>query len=170
MKKILIPVLVVLLLGACSDKPSENTNQSNNSRSDAGAAPAPQPQQQPRVGDTVIYYSGSGQRFYEAKVSSIEGTRAKLQDKDETIERELAELYTVPTAGNKPGVQLGDIVAARFGQTKVWPGAEVVKVGDKVTVKWLSTGATDDVVPENVLALSPAVAAKVKASFSTKCK
>lgn len=167
MKKILIPVLVVLLVGACSDKAVENANQSTNSRSEAGAAPAPQ---QPKVGDTVIYYSGSGQRFYEAKVSSIDGTRAKLQDKDETIERELADLYAVPTANTKAAVQPGDIIAARFGQTKVWPGAEVVKVGDKVTVKWLSTGETDDVAPENVLALSPAIAAKVKASFSTKGK
>ena len=164
-KKILIPVFVVLMLCACSDKSVENTNQSQNSRSEAGAASTQQ--QQTKVGDTVIYYSSSGQRFYEAKVASIDGTRAKLQDKDETIERELTELYAVPTAGNKPGVKPGDIVAARFGQTKVWPGAEVVKVGDKVTIKWLSTGNTDDVAPENILPLSPAVSAKVKASFKT---
>lgn len=167
MKKILIFVLFLLLLGACSDKPGENTNQSNNSRTETAATSTPW---KPQVGDTVIYHSGSNQRFYEAKVSSIDGTRAKLQDKDETVERELAELYAVPKAGSKTTAQPGDIVAARFGQTKVWPGAEVVKVGDTVTVKWLSTGETDDVAPENVLALSPAVAAKVKASFSTKSK
>lgn len=163
MRKILLLVFVVLLLNACSDKPGESTNVSTDSRSETATPATPQ---QPKAGDTVIYYSNSGQRFYEAKLSSIEGTRAKLQDTDETTERELSELYTVPKAGNKITARAGDIVAARFGQTKVWPGAEVVKVSDKVTIKWLSTGKTDDVLPENVLTLPPAVAAKVKASFT----
>jgi uncharacterized lipoprotein len=162
MKKILPLIFVVLLLGACSNKSGESTNTANNSSSETATTAPPQ---QPKVGDTVIYYSNSGQRFYEARLSSIEGTRAKLEDTDETTERELSELYAVPKTGNKITARAGDIVAARFGQTKVWPGAEVVKVSDKVTIKWLSTGKTDDVSPENVLLLPPAVAAKVKASF-----
>lgn len=162
MRKILFFIFVVLALNACSDKSGENTNVSNSSRPETAPAATPE---QLKAGDTVIYYSNSGQRFYEAKLSSIEGTRAKLQETDETTERELSELYAVPRAGNKITARAGDIVAARFGQTKVWPGAEVVKVSDKVTIKWLSTGKTDDVLPENVLLLQPAVAAKVKASF-----
>ncbi|HYO91307.1 MAG TPA: hypothetical protein VEQ40_06710 [Pyrinomonadaceae bacterium] len=167
MKKILIPVLFALLLGACSDKHGENSNQSHNSRAESSATSTPE---KPQVGDTVIYHSSSGQRFYAAKVTSIEGTRAKLQDRDETVERELAELYAVPKAGNKPTVQPGDIVAARYGQTSVWEAAEVITAGDKVTIKWLSSSGdrTSEVSPESILTLSPAVAAKVKNSFSTK--
>ncbi len=167
MKRFLISICAVLLLGACADKQSVNTEQSNNSRAETVAAPSPA---KPQAGDTIIYLSDSGQRFFEAQILSIEGGRARLQDKDKTVERELAELYSVPKAGNRITAQRGDIVAARFGQTNVWPGAEVVKVEDKVTLKWLSSGKTDEVSPENVLMLSPSVAARVKASFPPPAK
>lgn len=168
MKKIFILTFALFLLGACARQASDNTEVNTNQRASAGTlATAPD---KPQVGDTVIYHSSTGQRFYEAKLLSIDGTRAKLQADEETIERELAELYAVPKAGSKVTAQPGDTVAARFGQTKVWPGAEVVKVGDGVTIKWLSTGNTDEVAHENVLMIQPAAAAKVKASFSTKSK
>jgi hypothetical protein len=162
MKRFLIYICAVLLLGACADKKGANSEQSNNTRSETTAPASPGT---PQAGDTVIYLSDSGQRFFEAQVLSVEGGRARLQDKDKTVERELAELYSVPKAGNKITARRGDIVAARFGQTNVWPGAEVVKVEDRVTLKWLSSGKTDEVSPENVLMLSPSVAARVKASF-----
>jgi hypothetical protein len=170
-KKILIFVLFVQLLGACSDKPGENTAVSNNSRSETIAPEAPD---KPKVGDTVLYQSNSGQRFYEAKVSSIEGTRAKLDDqaRKETAEREVSEIYAIPKAGSKVTVKPGDIIAARYGQSSVWEAAEVVQMGDKVLVKGLSSmsGSTREVLPEHILTLSPAVAARVKNSFSTKSK
>jgi hypothetical protein len=171
MKKILILVLALFLLGACAKQESENTAVATNARPGDGAATtnttAPG---KPQVGDTVIYYSKSGQRFYEAKLLSIDGTRAKLEEDNETIESELADVYSFPRAGSKPTVKAGDIVAARFGRTKVWPGAEVLKVGERVTIKWLSTGNSDEVLPESILMLSPAAAARVKASFQTSGK
>lgn len=170
MKRMLIPFLAVLLLGACSKQPNENTPQAaNNSRSETTAPPASS--DKPKVGDTVIYHSNSKQRFYEAKLSSIEGTRAKLEDtvRNETAERELAEIYALPKAGSKVTVQPGDIVAARYGQSSVWEAGEVVQAGDKITIKGLSSmsGSTREVLPEHVLTLSPAVAAKVKAAFTS---
>lgn len=167
MKKILFLLCIVLLLGACSKNSGEagqTTNGSNtgaaSSSTNADSGPA-----QFQVGDTVIYQSNTGQRFYEAKIVSLEGTRARLQSQVETVEAELSDVYRVPAAGQKVNVRAGDIVAARFGQTAVWPGAQVVKVGDMITVKWLSTGNTDEVSPVNVLALPPAAAVKVRASF-----
>ncbi len=162
MKKLLISICAVLLLAACSDRASVNSEKPESPRAQATPLSSPN---SPQAGDTVIYHSDTGQRFYEAKIKSIEGTRARLQDGDKTVERELADLYAVPRAGHNVTAQPGDIVAARYGQTLAWPGAEVLKVGDKVTLRWLSNGKTDEVSQENVLALPPAVAAKVKASF-----
>jgi hypothetical protein len=162
MKKLLIYICAVLMLSACSDKAGVNGEKPDNPRAQATPLPSPN---SPQAGDTVIYHSDTGQRFYEVKIKSIEGTRARLQDGDKTVERELADLYAMPKAGQKVTAQPGDIVAARYGQTLVWPGAEVLKVGDKVTLKWLSNGKTEEVSHENVLALPAAVAAKVKASF-----
>lgn len=170
MKKLITLVLTLLLLGACTKQPNENSKATTNSRPDAGAATNSTTPDTPKAGDTVIYQSNTGQRFYEAKLLSIEGTRAKLQAETETIESELADVYALPKAGNKVTAKPGDIVAARFGQTKVWPGAEVLKVGERITVKWLSTGKSDEVEHENVLMISPAAAARVKASFSSSNK
>lgn len=168
MKRMLVLLVIVLLLGACSKQSSEGTEGANNSRSETTAPPASS--DKPKIGDTVIYQSNSGQRFYEAKLSGIEGTRAKLEDtaRNETAERELTEIYAVPKAGSKVTVKPGDIIAARFGQSSVWEAGEVVQAGDKITLKGLSSmsGSTREVLPEHVLTLSPAVAAKVKAAFS----
>ncbi len=171
MKKMLILVLALFALGACAKQESGNSEAANNSRprDDAATANTTAPDK-PQVGDTVIYHSKTGQRFYEAKLLSIDGTRAKLQADSETIESELRDVYSFPKAGSKPAPKAGDIVAARFGQTKVWPGAEVLKVGERITIKWLSTGNSDEVAPESILMLSPAAAAKVKASFTTSGK
>jgi hypothetical protein len=172
MKRMLVLLLAVLLLGACSKQSGAGTEGSNNSRSETTAPPSSS--DKPKAGDTVLYQSNSGQRFYEAKLTSIEGTRAKLEDTDrkETAERELADIYAMPKAGSKATVQPGDIIAARFGQTSVWEAGEVVRVGDKITLKGMSSlsGSTREVLPEHVLTLSPAVAAKVKAAFTSKSK
>jgi hypothetical protein len=170
MKKLLTLAFTLLLLGACAKQANENTEGSTNARSDAGAATNTIAPDKPQAGDTVVYQSNTGQRFYEAKLLSIEGTRAKLQTEAETIESDLSDVYPLPKAGNKVTAKAGDIVAARFGQTKVWPGAEVVKVGERVAIKWLSTGKSDEVAPENVLMLSPSAAARVKASFPSSGK
>jgi ABC-type Fe3+-hydroxamate transport system substrate-binding protein len=170
MKKLLTLAFTLLLLGACARQSSENTELSNNARPGAGAATNTAAPDKPQAGDTVVYQSNTGQRFYEAKLLSIEGTRAKLQTETETIESDMADVYPIPKAGNRVTARAGDIVAARFGQTKVWPGAEVVKVGERVTIKWLSTGKSDEVAPENVLMISTAAAARVKASFPSSGK
>ena len=168
MKRMLILLLAVLLFGACSKQSGEGTEGSNNSRSETASSSSASPDK-PKVGDTVLYQSNSGQRFYEAKLSSIEGTRAKLDDtvRKETAERELADIYALPKAGSKVTVQPGDIIAARFGQSSVWEAGEVIQVGEKITLKGMSSmsGSTREVLPEHVLTLSPAVAAKVKAAF-----
>jgi hypothetical protein len=172
MKRILIPLTIVLLLGACSKQSGDNTQVATNSRSETTSSSAST--DKPKAGDTVLYPSNSGQRFYEAKLLSIEGTRAKLEDADrkETAERELADIYAMPKAGSKVTAKSGDIVAARFGQTSVWEAGEVVQVGDKITLKSMSSmsGTTREVLPEHVLTLSPEAAAKVKAAFTSKSK
>jgi hypothetical protein len=108
--------------------------------------------------------------FYEAKLLSVEGTQAKLLYDDRTVERNLSDVYSIPKAGDKIMVKAGDFVAARYGQLPTWPTAKVVQVRDnKITVQWI-TGANDtaEVSPENVLAVSPSAAAKIREAAAKK--
>lgn len=166
MKKFLLFMLAAVLFGACQTGSNSGTEPSGQPRS-SGSPSSPSAANSFAVGDTVLYHSNTGQRFYEAKITNLEGTRVKLSRDNETVESNISDLYRVPKPGDKPTVKAGDIVAARFGQTAVWAGAEVVTARDNaVTVKWLSTGKNDDVLPENVLPLSATAAAKVKESFN----
>lgn len=163
MKAILLS-LTLMFAVAC---PSAGTNTSNSEVLTRTDTKGPAEKAEYAVGDTVLHHSSSGQRFYEGKIVSLEGKKARVSYNDETVESDVSNLYPVPKAGEKKTPAAGDTVAARFGQTAVFPGAEVVKAdGDKVTVKWFSTGKTEDVAPENVLALPPAAQERVKKSFS----
>jgi regulatory protein YycI of two-component signal transduction system YycFG len=120
------------------------------------------------VGDKVLYLSSSGQRFYEATITALEGKKARLKYNDESVESDIADVYRLPKPGEKKNIKVGDIVAARFGQTAVWAGAEVTAVdGDKITVKWLSTGKPEEVSSDNILTLSDATQVRVKYAFKT---
>ena len=124
---------------------------------------------QPKVGDDVIYMFDE-YHFYEAKLLSLDGNKAKLLYDGKNIEKDLAEIYSIPKAGDKPAVKVGDFVAARYGKLPTWPTAKVKEIKDaKITVEW-NTGSNDtmEVAPENVIAVSPSAAANIKEAAAKK--
>lgn len=164
--KIIFLTLTLILAGACggASSPSNSTNNSAAQTNTSSATASPSSEF--TVGDTVLHHSKSGQRFYEAKITALEGKNARLTYNNETVESDVSDLYRLPKTGEKKDFKAGDIVAARFGQTAVWAGAEIVKTdGDKITVKWLSTGQNAEVSSENILTLSAATQARVKKAF-----
>jgi hypothetical protein len=159
MRLFLIFTLSVLFC-ACGRDASQNRAGYGSAQSGESA---PHVTRQPATGDTVIYMFDE-YHFYEAKLLSVDGGRAKLLYDERTVERDASDVYPIPKAGDKVTVKAGDFVAARYGKLPTWPTAKVVQVGDdKITVKWL-TGAKDvvEVSPENVLAVSPSAAAKIQ--------
>jgi len=166
--KIIFLILTLILTGACGgpSNPLNSTNESAAHPSNSNRAISPGSGF--AVGDTVLHLSKSGQRFYEAKITSLEGKTARLTYNDETVESDVSDIYRLPKADEAKDFKKGDIVAARFGQTGVWAGAEIVKRDDeKVTVKWLSTGKNAEVSAENILTLPAETQARVKKAFET---
>jgi hypothetical protein len=166
--KIIVLTLTFIFIVACrSGDNTTNSNARNSVQSNTNAT-KPATSGEFAVGDKVLHHSSSGQRFYEATIVSLEGKKARVNYNNETIESDVADLYRLPKAGEKKDIKTGDIVAARFGQTLVWAGAEVVSAdGDKVTVKWLSTGKSEEVSSDSILTLSGATQVRVKNAFKT---
>lgn len=166
--KIIFLTLTLILTGACHSA-SHQSNSTNNSAAQTNASSAKSLESSEfAVGDTVLHHSKSGQRFYEAKITSLEGKNARLTYNNETVESDVSDIYRLPKADQATDVKAGDVVAARFGQTAVWAGAEIVKTdGDKITVKWLSTGQNAEVSAASILPLPPATQARVKKAFQT---
>lgn len=167
--KIIFLTLMLILTGACrsASNPGDSANGSA-AQTNTSSSAKPSASSEFAVGDTVLHHSKTGQRFYEAKITALEGKNARLTYNNETVESDVSDIYRLPKAGEKKGFKTGDVVAARFGQTAVWAGAEIVKTdGDKITVKWLSTGQNAEVSSENILTLPAAAQARVKKAFET---
>lgn len=163
--KIIFLTLTLILAGASCRSASNPSNSTNGSAAQTNSAKSSESSEF-AVGDTVLHHSKTGQRFYEAKITALEGKNARLTYNNETVESDVSDLYRLPKAGENKDFKAGDVVAARFGQTGVWAGAEIVQTGgDKITVKWLSTGQNAEVSPENILTLSAATQARVKKAF-----
>jgi hypothetical protein len=166
--KIIVLTLTLIFIAACrgggntTNSSAENTGQTNTNVVKTATSG------EFAVGDKVLYLSSSGQRFYEATITALEGKKAQLNYNNETVESDVSDVYRLPKTGEKKNIKAGDIVAARFGQTAVWAGAQVTAVnGDKITVKWLSTGKPEEVASENILTLSEATQVRVKYAFKT---
>ena len=158
-------VVATIALSACNREPVENKNSS-------GASPiassAPADVEMLTTGDPVLYMFDE-YHFYEAKLLTIEGGRAKLRRDGETIERAEADIYPIPKPGHRSTVKVGDFVAARYGSLPTWPTAEVVKVDNgRITVKRIISGSTDELPAESVLAVSPSAAAKIREAAKKK--
>ena len=166
--KIIFLTLTLILAGAACRGDSSPNGSTGGSAAQTNNSTKTSETSEFAVGDTVLHHSKTGQRFYEAKITALEGKNARLTYNDETIESDVSDLYRLPKAAEKKEFKAGDVVAARFGQTAVWTGAEIVKTGDdKITVKWLSTGQNAEVSAENILMLSPETQARVKRAFQT---
>jgi hypothetical protein len=167
--KIIVLILTFIFIAACrTGDTTTNSTAANSVQTNANTATSTSTGEF-AVGDKVLYHSNTGQRFYEATITNLVGKKASLKDtNNETVEADVSDVYRVPKAGENKNIKAGDIVAARFGQTAVWSGAEVTAAsGDKITIKWLATGKTDEVSADNILTLSGATQIRVKNAFKT---
>ncbi|HEX8368079.1 MAG TPA: hypothetical protein VF604_06025 [Pyrinomonadaceae bacterium] len=161
MKKMLLLTFAVFLFSTCqsASKPNGESTAPN------GSSSAVKPEEL-AVGDNVIYLSKSAQRLYEAKVTSINGTRVQLNHNNETVESDIADIYRIPKGVDKNALKSGDVIAVKYGQSAVWETAEVVDTGaGKIAVKWLSTDRNAEIPPDNILTLPPAAQARIKKAF-----
>lgn len=167
MRRFLTFIFAALFLCACGKDSNQNRAGSGSPQSVESASSAPR---KPVAGDDVIYMYDA-YHFYEAKLLSIDGGRAKLLYDGRNVERDESDVYPIPKAGDKPTIKAGDFVAARYGKLPTWPTAKVVQVSDnKITVQWL-TGSTNDeeeISPENILAVSPSAATKIREAAAKK--
>lgn len=116
------------------------------------------------VGDMVVAKWASGS-FYEGKVESIDGTKAKIKWNDGSTPGDVdtVDIYAMPKAGAKPDVKAGDMVLAKVGSGTYWNGAEISGInGDVYVVKPVAGGDTANLPAEKIIKVSAAVGADMK--------
>lgn len=166
MKRVLIVLVLPVLLFCSCKRDSTGGNpgaaQANGPGGQMNVGSTPAADRKPAVGDRVLFMY-DGYHFYEAGLVGVDGARAKLERDGRTVERDLADVYPIPKAGEEVRVKPGDFVAARYGSLPTWPTAEVVKAdAGKITVRWIISGKVEELAPENVLAVSEAAAGKIR--------
>jgi hypothetical protein len=162
MKKVLVLAFSIALLTACGlgKKNSSNTGNSSSASSEKAAEVTP-----PAVGDLVVAH-WAGNTWSEGKVDSIDGPRAKIIWSDNTSpsEVDLVDIYQIPKTGAPATVKAGDYVLTKRSTGTNWEGAQVTMVSPGViTVKYVGDLEEANLPPEKVIAVTPVVAADMKA-------
>jgi hypothetical protein len=162
MKRFLVLALSIALLTACGlvKKNSSNTGNSSPNRSEKAAEIKP-----PAIGDLVVAH-WAGNTWSEGKVDSIDGPRAKIvwSDNASPNDVDLVDIYQMPRTGAQATVKAGDYVLTKRSTGTNWEGAQVTMASPGViTVKYTSDLEEANLPPEKVIAVTPAVAADMKA-------
>src|SRR5713226_4884416 len=162
MKRLLIFTFSIALLTACGmgKKNSSNTGNSSSTRPEKAAEVKP-----PAIGDLVVAH-WAGNTWSEGKVDSINGPRAKIvwSDNASPNDVDLVDIYQMPKAGAQATVKAGDYVLTKRSTGTNWEGAQVTMASPGViTVKYVSDLEEANLPPEKVIAVTPAVAADMKA-------
>ncbi len=116
------------------------------------------------VGDTVVAKWSSGS-FYEGKVESLDGNKAKVKwnDGSNPSDVDMSDVYSIPESGAKPDVKQGDMVLAKVQSNSYWSGAEVTEVkGDVYVVKAVGSSSTTNLDGNKIIKVTPATAATFK--------
>src|SRR5947209_7267339 len=137
MKRVLIFTFSLVLMAGCgagTNKSSGNANAGNSgpSTSEKTAAPEAKP---PAVGDLVVA-RWSGNSWYEGKVDSLDGQRAKIvwSDNSTPSEVDLVDVYQIPKTGAQATVKAGDYVLTKRSSATNWEGAQVTMVSPGVKI------------------------------------
>ncbi len=162
MKRFSVLALSIALLTACEmgKKNSSNTGNSSSSSSEKVSEIKP-----PAVGDLVVAH-WAGNTWSEGRVDSIDGPRAKIvwSDNASPNDVDLVDIYQMPKAGAQATVKAGDYVLTKRSTGTNWEGAQVTMASPGViTVKYVSDLEEANLPPEKVIAVTPAVAADMKA-------
>ena len=162
MKRILVFAFSISLLIACGLGKKDNSNAGNSSSTGSEKAAEVKP---PAVGDLVVAH-WAGNTWSEGKVDNIDSRRAKIvwSDNATPSEVDLIDLYQIPKTGAQATVKSGDYALSKRSTGTNWEGAQVTLVSPGViTVKYVSDLEEANLQPEKVIAVSPVVAADMKA-------
>lgn len=168
MKRFLILTFSVALLAGCgavagTGKP-EIANNEKTAVTDTGKRPTIPEAAPPAVGQQVVA-RWAGNSWYEGRVESLDGARARIAWRDDLTpsEVDLVDVYTMPRAGAQPSVRANDYVLAKRSSGTDWVGAQVTMTSPGViTVRYNSDFEEANLPPEKVIAISAAVAADMK--------
>lgn len=165
MKRILTITSLAFLLSACGAPGGNNNGTNPDSANKAGSAETkPDAPAAIKAGDTVVA-RWSSDSFYEGKVESIDGSRARIawSDNSSPSQVDMADVYALPKAGAKPDVKVGDVVLGKRSTGTYWNGAEITSITDGVyVVKYTNDNNTGNLPPEKIVAISAATAADFK--------
>src|SRR5947209_12214334 len=138
MKRVLIFTFSVVLLMACKaannsfvgNRTGEKSADTSNSEKTAASEAKP-----PAVGDLVVA-RWSSNSWYEGKVDSLNGQRAKIIWSDNSTPREvdLVDVYQIPKTGAQATVKAGDYVLTKRSSATNWEGAQVTMVSPGVKI------------------------------------
>ena len=162
MKRILVLVFSVSLLTACGLGKKSNANAGNSGTTGSVKTAEAKP---PAVGDLVVAH-WAGNTWSEGKVDNIDNQRAKIvwSDNATPSEVDLIDIYQMPKTGAQATVKAGDYALTKRSTGTNWEGAQVTMVSPGViTVNYVSDLEEANLPPEKVIAVSPVVAADMKA-------
>jgi hypothetical protein len=169
MKRFLILTFSVALWTGCGavagTKKSETANTEKTIITSSEKTPAIPEARPPAVGELVVA-KWAGNSWYEGRLESLEGQRARIawSDNSSPSEVDLVDIYPLPKPGAQAGVKTGDYVLTKRSSGTDWAGAQVTMTSPGViTVKYNSDFEEANLPPEKVIAVSPVVAADMKA-------
>lgn len=116
------------------------------------------------VGDRVIA-KWSKNSFYEGTAESLTDTKVKVKWDDGSSPSDIdkSDVFSMPKAGAKPNVAVGEMVLAKISSGSYWNGAEITKIeGDVYTVKNIDGGQTTNLSAEKIVKVPAVVIADLK--------
>jgi len=116
------------------------------------------------LGDTVVA-KWTGNSFYEGQVQTIDNGKITVGWEDGSTPSKVDEtdVYSLPRAGAKPDVAVGDMVLAKVGSSSYWNGAEIMKIdGEVYSVKTVENAKEANIDGNKIIKISPATASNLK--------
>lgn len=115
------------------------------------------------AGETVVA-KWSQNSFFEGKIETVTDAKIKINwsDGSNASEVDVADVFPLPKAGEKPDVKVGDVVLAKVSSGNYWNGAEITKIEGDVYVVKVINGESSNISSEKLIKVPAAVAANFK--------
>lgn len=176
MKKLWIAIFASLaLVSACGGAKTAENNGNSNGSSTSKWNESSSSSAKPKAGDTVVFRI-SRESYGESKVDSVDGTRYKIPYGSNINAVDETDVYTLPKAGEKSDVKVGDFVVAKRGNELYWTPSEVTSVSDStIDVTAIGGGGSSSLAHEKIITVHPAAREEFKKwkgekAFETKAQ
>lgn len=161
MKKIFLLGLLAIILTGCNMLSPKETAESNKQTESKTTAKF-------NIGDTVVA-KWAQNSFYEGKIETVSDAKIKVKwsDGSSPTEVDVADVFTLPKAGAKPEVKVGEIVLAKVASGSYWNGVELTGINGEVYAVKLDNGQTSNISAEKIIKIPADVAANFKQKNET---